>query len=56
LRIIHDVRPGGLDLLSTEQVLTLYERLFGKLDGVARRRIADTAQRNGWDKSWANAA
>ena len=26
------MKPGGLDLLSTEQVLTLYERLFGKLD------------------------
>jgi hypothetical protein len=42
----------SFDLWSTEQVLLVYERYFGKLDPKARRRIAEDARLNGWDRSW----
>ena len=42
----------SFDLWSTEQVLLVYERYFGKLDPKARRRIVEDARLNGWDRSW----
>ena len=51
------IEPGmrtktSFDLWSTEQVLLVYERYFGKLDPKARRRIVEDARLNGWDRSW----
>ena len=42
----------SFDLWSTEQLLLVYQRYYGKLDAQARRRILDTARLNGWDRSW----
>jgi len=42
----------SFDLWSTEQVLLVYERYFGKLDPKARRRIVEDARLNGWDRTW----
>lgn len=46
----------SFDLWSTEQVLLVYERYFGKLDPKARRRIVEDARLNGWDRSWGSGA
>jgi hypothetical protein len=43
---------SSFDLWSTEQVLLVYERYFGKLEPKARRRIVEDARLNGWDRSW----
>jgi hypothetical protein len=43
---------NSFDLWSTEQVLLVYERYFGKLDPKARRRIVEDARLNGWDRTW----
>ena len=43
---------ASFDLWSTEQVLLVYERYFGKLDPKARRRIVEDARLNGWDRTW----
>jgi hypothetical protein len=40
----------GLDALSTESLLVVYERLFGALEQKARRRIVATARARGWDR------
>jgi hypothetical protein len=45
-----------LEALTTETVLALYERWFGKLEQPARERIATAALANGWDRTWATAA
>jgi len=42
----------SFDLWSTEQLLLVYQRYYGKLDAQARRRIIETARLNGWDRSW----
>ena len=42
----------SFDLWSTEQILLVYQRYYGKLDAQARRRIIETARLNGWDRSW----
>ena len=42
----------SFDLWSTEQVLMVYERYFGKLEPKARRRIIEDARLHGWDRSW----
>ena len=42
----------SFDLWSTEQVLLVYERYFGKLDPKARRRLVEGARLNGWDRTW----
>jgi hypothetical protein len=42
----------SFDLWSTEQLLLVYERHFGKLDPKARRRIVEDARLNGWDRTW----
>ena len=42
----------SFDLWSTEQLLLVYQRYYGKLDAQARRRILETARLNGWDRSW----
>ena len=46
----------SFDLWSTEQVLLVYERYFGKLDAKTRRRITEHARLNGWDRSWGASA
>lgn len=46
----------SFDLWSTEQVLLVYERYFGKLDPKAHRRICEDARLNGWDRSWGEGA
>jgi hypothetical protein len=46
----------SFDLWSTEQVLLVYERYFGKLDPKTRRRITEHARLNGWDRSWGTSA
>ena len=43
---------ASFDLWSTEQVLLVYERHFGRLDPKARRRILEDARLNGWDRTW----
>jgi hypothetical protein len=40
------------ELLSTEEVVALHERLCAPLDAVARLRILDGARRRGWDRDW----
>lgn len=47
---IQDLEP-----LTTEQVLAIYERLFGALEPVARERMIATAHANGWDRAWEDA-
>jgi hypothetical protein len=42
----------SFDLWSTEQLLLVYQRYYGKLDAQARRRIVETARLNGWDRTW----
>jgi len=42
----------SFDLWSTEQLLLVYQRYYGKLDAQARRRIIETARLNGWDRTW----
>jgi hypothetical protein len=42
----------SFDLWSTEQILLVYQRYYGKLDAQARRRIIETARLNGWDRTW----
>ena len=42
----------SFDLWSTEQILLVYQRYYGKLDAQARRRIVETARLNGWDRTW----
>ena len=47
---------GALDMLTTEQVLPLHERLFAPLDRPAKRRLAERARLNGWDRTWDDVA
>ena len=42
----------SFDGWSTEQLLLVYQRYYGKLDAQARRRIVETARLNGWDRTW----
>ena len=42
----------SFELWSTEQLLLVYQRYYGKLDAQARRRIVETARLNGWDRTW----
>jgi hypothetical protein len=42
----------SFDLWSTEQLLLVYQRYYGKLHAQARRRIIETARLNGWDRTW----
>jgi hypothetical protein len=46
----------SFDLWSTEQLLLVYQRYFGKLEPQSRRRILETARLNGWDRSWSGGA
>jgi hypothetical protein len=46
----------SFELWSTEQLLLVYERHFGKLDPKARRRIVEGARLNGWDRVWTDGA
>ena len=45
-------RPDDPEQLSTEELLTLHERLCAPLDPAARTRIVDAAARRGWDRGW----
>lgn len=38
--------------LETIEVLALHERVFAPLDPLAKKRIAQAARANGWDRSW----
>ena len=40
----------GLEDWPTENLLVVYERLFGALEQKARRRIVETARARGWDR------
>jgi hypothetical protein len=53
-RVIGMIRTitTSFDLWSTEQLLLVYQRYYGKLDAQARRRIVETARLNGWDRTW----
>ena len=42
----------AFEMWSTEQLLLVYQRYFGKLEPQTRRRIVETARLNGWDRSW----
>src|SRR5437773_2529988 len=42
----------SFDLWSTEQLLLVYQRYYGKLDAQARRRIVETARLNGRGRAW----
>jgi hypothetical protein len=46
--------PTGQDYaaLTTEQLLALHERHFAPLDRKGKRRILDSARRNGWDRGF----
>ena len=46
------VTTRGLEHLTTEQILVIYERMFGRLDPIGRGRILATASVHGWDRSW----
>jgi hypothetical protein len=47
-------RPTRQDYtaLTTEQLLVLHERHFAPLDRKGKRRIIDSARRNGWDRGF----
>ncbi len=42
-------RRLGLEALTTEQLLTLYERWFGPLPAKTQQRMLEAARRRGWD-------
>jgi hypothetical protein len=46
------IRPDDPEQLSTDELLTLHERLCAPLDPAARTRIADAAAQRGWDRTW----
>jgi hypothetical protein len=43
------IQLTGLEEWRTEQVLAVYERVFGALERRTRRRIIETARAQGWD-------
>ena len=43
-----------LDLLTTQEVLRMHERVFGRLDPQSKRRIVAEARVRGWDRSWSD--
>ena len=47
-------RRSGQDftVLTTEQLLALHERHFAPLDRKSKRRMLDSARRNGWDRGF----
>jgi hypothetical protein len=49
---VRAIRPDDPEQLSTEELLTLHERLCAPLDPAARTRIVDAAARRGWDGGW----
>jgi len=49
---VRAIRPDDPEQLSTEELLTLHERLCAPLDPAARTRIVDAAARRGWDRGW----
>jgi hypothetical protein len=51
-RVRNAARTIDVEQLSTDKLLVLHERHFGPLDAKGKRRIAETAATNGWDRSW----
>lgn len=45
-------RTVDFESLTTEQVLVLHERHFGRLDTRTKERIVDGARMHGWDRGW----
>ena len=45
-------RTTDFESLTTEQVLLLHERHFGRLDARTKERIVDGARMHGWDRGW----
>jgi hypothetical protein len=45
-----NIQVKGLERWQTEQLLVVYERIFGSLDHKARRRIVQAARSRGWDQ------
>ena len=48
-------RLATLEDLRTVELLGLYERVFARLDPLAKKRIAQVASMNGWDRTWDDA-
>ena len=44
----------GLEALTTEQIVVIHERIFGRLEPVAKQRIIQTARMHGWDRDWSD--
>jgi hypothetical protein len=38
--------------ITTEQLLSLHERHFGRLDAPSKARIVKGARMRGWDRTW----
>ena len=56
VKMLHGrTRGPALDLLTTQEVLRMHERVFGRLDPQSKRRIVATARMRGWDRSWSDA-
>jgi hypothetical protein len=49
-------RRLAVEMLTTGQVLALYERFFGRLDPQSKQRILRTASTHGWDRTWQDLA
>ncbi len=45
-------RLASPEELKTIEILALHERVFAPLDPRAKKRIAQTASINGWDRTW----
>ncbi len=45
-------RMKDLESLTTEQLLVLHERHFGRLDDKSKARIVHGARMRGWDRTW----
>jgi len=46
------VRATDVESWKTEDVLIVYEKLFGRLTHQSRRRIIAAARASGWDRTW----
>jgi len=46
---------ASLEDIKTTEILALHERVFARLDPLAKKRIAHTASANGWDRTWDDA-
>ena len=46
------LRMTDMESWRTEEVLSAYERLFGRLALQSKRRIIAAARASGWDRTW----